>query len=52
MRTVIALSVLATLSSAAFAVDSGPVFTVPEPDSLALLGIALVGMLATRWKRK
>jgi uncharacterized membrane protein YjjP (DUF1212 family) len=47
-----ALLSIAVLMSAAASAIAGPVITVPEPESLALLGIAAVAMLVVRRIKK
>lgn len=49
MRSMLSIAVL---MSAAMPVFAGPVFNVPEPESLALIAIAAVGMLLVRRNKK
>ena len=48
MRTLLSIAVLSALSAPAFAV----VNTVPEPETLALIGVGLVGLVASRLRNK
>jgi hypothetical protein len=47
-----ALFSAAVLMSAALPVFAAPAFNVPEPESLALLAVAAVAMLAVRGSKK
>ncbi|MBV2263712.1 MAG: PEP-CTERM sorting domain-containing protein [Thauera sp.] len=48
MRTLLSIAVLSALSAPAFAA----VNTVPEPETLALIGVGLVGLVASRLRNK
>ncbi len=49
MRTLLSIAVLMLAAMPAFA---APAFNVPEPESLALIGIAAVAMLLVRRNKK
>lgn len=49
MRALLSIAVLMSASVSAFA---APTFNVPEPESLALIAIAAVGMLLVRRNKK
>lgn len=49
MRALLSIAVLMSAAMPAFA---APVFNVPEPESLALIGIAAVAMLLVRRNKK
>ena len=50
MRALLSIAVLSILSAPAFAV--AVTNTVPEPETLALIGIGIAGLVASRLRNK
>lgn len=50
MRALLSIAVLSILSAPAFAVPD-PI-TVPEPETLALIGVGIAGLIASRLRNK
>jgi len=46
----LAATFLAMVPALAFAAEAGP--SIPEPETMALLGIGAVALVIARWRRK
>jgi len=48
----VAVAALLAAPALAWASTTAPAITVPEPESLALVGIGVVAMVVARWKKR